>query len=165
MASLTLCSAPHFLMMPLVFLHINTVTHKRVKHFYQSVALALKWPFNIYVCHMMCLGKQNPQRGTRALRDSSFTYHVIFFNLFFLPWRATIAPFCPKAHLLGLLLYTHLVTHAQSFHHSASFFFFKYSVPSTFHHLRLCHHLFEWTLMACTRLILCVMTVSVKTWF
>lgn len=82
MASLTLCSAPHFLMMPLVFLHINTVTHKRVKHFYQSAALALKWPFNIYVCHMMCLGKQNPQRGTRALRDSSFTYHVIFIFFF-----------------------------------------------------------------------------------
>lgn len=99
MASLTLCIAPHFLMMPLVFLHINTVTHKRVKHFYQSAALALKWPFNIYVCHMMCLGKQNPQRGTRALRDSSFTYHMIFF---FPPLESDNSSFLPKSPSTGI---------------------------------------------------------------
>lgn len=65
--SLTLRSAPHFLKTRLIFLHINTVSHKRANHGCQSAAPACRWPFNIYICHMMCLGKKNTQRGIAAL--------------------------------------------------------------------------------------------------
>lgn len=128
--SLTLCNAPHFQKTWLVFLHINTVTHKRVNHCCQSAAPPCYWPFNIYICHMMCLGKKNAQHGIGALETcppliKRFSFLLGSNNSYSLPK----SPLPVISVSLGYCLaHSCLVTSTRSSHHMVFPLSFKCTV-------------------------------------
>lgn len=116
LATLTLCNAPHFLKTWLVFLHINMVTHKRGSHRCHSAASACQRHFNIYICHMMCLGTKNTQHGIGALETLIKRFSVLLgsINSYCLP--KSPLPACPVS--LGYCSApSHLVTYTRSWHH------------------------------------------------